>query len=90
MRKYVRKCRVFQQRNRQAVMYAGLHFTVPKFQFIPMDHISQFHDPRSSAGNFYALTVICLLTGYIFYLPIKYKSATAVIRACIDHAFAKF
>ena len=47
-------------------------FDVPQtpMQFIPMDLIGTFH-LISSAGNCYILTVICMLTGYIFCIPFK-------------------
>ena len=56
---------------------------------ISMDFIGEFY-PRSSAGNIYSLTVICMLTGYTFCIPIKSKSATDLIRAYIDHVYCKF
>ena len=44
-----------------------LHFDVATFpmQFISMDLIGQFHPPTSRKHR-YALTVICMLTGYVF------------------------
>ena len=39
-----------------------------------MDLIGEFHPP-SSKGNRYALTVICMFTGYTFCIPIPNKMA---------------
>ena len=39
-------------------------------EFISMDLIGKFHPPPSK-GNRYALTAVCMLTGYIFWIPIK-------------------
>ena len=36
-------------------------------QFISMDLIGEFHPPTSK-NHRYALTVICMLTGYVFYI----------------------
>ena len=58
-------------------------------QFISIDLIGEFH-PKSSAGNAYALTVICMLTGYTFCVPIKTKTASEVVQAYIDNVYSKF
>ena len=41
-------------------------------EFIAMDLIGEFH-PASSTGNRYALTAVCMLTGFTFCIPIKSK-----------------
>ena len=53
-----------------------LHFDVATFpmQFISMDLIGEFHPPTTK-GKRYALTVICMLTGYVFCIPLKTKTA---------------
>ena len=48
-----------------------------------MDLIGEFHPP-SKKGHTYALTVICMLTGYVFCVPLKTKTACEVIQADID------
>ena len=45
-----------------------------------MDLIGEFH-PASSKGNRYALTAVCMLTGFTFCIPLKSKRAEDVIRA---------
>ena len=57
--------------------------------FISMDLIGEFHPP-SKRGHRYALTVICMLTGYVFCVLLKTKTASEVIQAYIDHVYAKF
>ena len=49
-----------------------------------MDLIGEFH-PASSKGNRYALTAVCMLTGFRFCIPLKSKRAEDVIKAYIDH-----
>ena len=63
---YVKQCKVGQKHNITPVKYVKGHFEVPKspMEFISMDLIGSF--PESSRGNCYALTVICMLTGYTF------------------------
>ena len=46
-------------------------------EFVSMDLIGEFHPP-SSKGNRYALTTVCMLTGYTFCIPIKNKSAEEI------------
>ena len=47
---------------------------VQSMEFICIDLIGEFHPP-SSKGNRYALTAVCMLTGFTFCIPIKNKSA---------------
>ena len=50
--------------------------------FVCIDLIVEFHPP-SSKGNRYALTAVCMLTGYTFCIPIKNKSAEELVTAWI-------
>ena len=58
-------------------------------KFISMDLIGEFHPP-SSKGNRYALTVICMHTGFVFCIPLKTKSAEDVVQAYIDKVYSQF
>ena len=89
--KHIKMCYQCQRRNKQVVKYATLHFDVATFpmQFISMDLIGEFHPPTSKK-NRYALTVICMLTGYVFCVPLKTKTAEEVIQAYIDNIYSKF
>ena len=89
--KHIRMCYHCQRRNKQVVKYATLHFDVATFpmQFISMDLIGEFHPPTTKK-NRYALTVICMLTGYVFCVPLKTKTAEEVIQAYIDNIYSKF
>ena len=49
-----------------------------------MDLIGEFH-PVSSKGNRYALTVICMLTGFNFCILLKSKKAEDVVTAYLNH-----
>ena len=73
------------------VKYATLHFDVTTFpmQFISMDLIGEFHPPTTK-GKRYALTVICMCTGYVFCIPLKTKTAEEVLEAYINNVYSKF
>ena len=73
--KHIRNCYKCQQRNKQVVRYQRLHFDTASFHmdFISMDLIGEFHSP-SKKSHKYALIVICMLTGYIFCIPLKNKN----------------
>ena len=45
-----------------------------------MDLIGEFH-PASSKGNRFALTAVCMLTGFTFCIPLKSKHAEDVIKS---------
>ena len=89
--KHVKNCAVCQKRNPQVVPCAKLHFDTATFprEFISMDLIGEFYPP-SKSGHKYALTVICMLTGYVFCIPLKSKQANEVLQAYIDNVYAKF
>ena len=89
--KHIQRCYHCQRRNKQVVKYTTLHFDVATFpmQFISMDLIGEFHPPTSK-GQRYALTVICMLTGYVFCIPLKTKTAEEVLQAYIDNVYSKF
>ena len=88
--KHIQRCYHCQRRNKQVVKYATLHFDVVTFpmQFISMDLIGEFHPP-SSKGKTYALTVNCMLTGNVFCIPLKTKTAEEVLQAYIDNVYSK-
>ena len=89
--KHIKMCYQCQRRNKQAVKYATLHFDVATFpmQFISMDLIHEFHPPTSRKHR-YVLTVTCMLTGYVFCVPLKTKAAEEVIQAYIDNVYSRF
>ena len=89
--KHSKVCYQCQRRNKQVVKYATLHSDVTTFpmQFISMDLIGEFH-PSASRKCRYDLTVIYMLTAYVFCVPLKTKTAEEVIQAYIDNVYSKF
>ena len=91
VRKHVQACRFCQEHNKQAVKYSKYNSEAEPapMKFISMDLIGEFHPP-SSKGNRYALTVICMFTGYTFCIPIPNKKAETVLRAYMNHVYCKY
>ena len=58
-------------------------------KLISMDLIGQFY-PLFRKGNRYALTVICMHTGYTFSIPIPNKTASEVVRAYVERVYSQF
>ena len=91
VKKHVQTCRLCQEHNKQVVKYSKMNFEaepVP-MKFISMDLIGEFQPP-SSKGNRYALTVICMFTGYTFCIPIPNKMAKTVLKAYMDNVYCQF
>ena len=67
-------CRVCAKHNIKTQQLRNEHFSSPPqpMEFIAMDLIGEFH-PASSKGNRFALTAVCMLTGFTFCIPIKNK-----------------
>ena len=67
-------CQVCTKHNIKMPQLKNEHFSSPPqpMEFIAMDLIGEFH-PASSKGNRYALTAICMLTGFTFCIPLNSK-----------------
>ena len=85
------KCQVCAKHNIKRQQLKNKHFSLPPqpMEFIAMDLIGEFH-PASSKGNRFALTAVCMLTGFTFCIPLKTKHAEDVIKAYIDHICCTF
>ena len=79
------RCQVCAKHNIKTQQLKNEHFSSPPqpMEFIAMDLIGEFH-PASSKGNRYALTAVCMLTGFTFCIPLKSKRAEDVIKAYIQ------
>ena len=84
-------CQVCAKHNIKTQQLKNEHFSSPTqpMEFIAMDLIGEFH-PASSKGNRFALTAVCMLTGFTFCIPLKSKRAEDVIKAYIDHICCTF
>ena len=54
-----------------------------------MDLIGEFHPPTSH-GHRYALTAVCMLTGFTWCVPLKTKTAEEVAKAYMDHIWSEY
>ena len=88
---HCRRCRTCARHNVVAQEFSKEHFSAPAqpMEFIVMDLIGEFH-PASSKGNRYALTAICMLTGFTFCIPLKNKTAEEVVKAYLNHICCVF
>ena len=84
-------CQVCAKHNIKTQQLKNENFSSPPqpMEFIAMDLIGEFH-PASSKGNRFALTAVCMLTGFTFCIPLKSKRAENVIKAYIDHICCTF
>ena len=57
--------------------------------FISMDLIGEFHPPTAE-GYKYALTVICMLTGFTWCIPVKSKMAKDIVDAYMREVYYKY
>ena len=54
-----------------------------------MDLIGEFHPP-TSRGHHYALTAVCMLTGFTWCVPLKTETAEEAVKAYMDHIYSNF
>ena len=88
---YIKKCMTCQEYTINAVRYTPGTFEIPEapMDFISMDLIGEFR-MGSTNGNRFALTVICMLSGYTWCVPIPDKSAETVVKAYIKEVYNHF
>ena len=85
------RCQVCTKHNIKTQQLRNEQFSSPPqpMEFIAMDLIGEFH-PASSKGNRFALTAVCMLTGFTFCIPIKTKKAEDVVNAYLNHICCTF
>ena len=86
---HCRNCYTCQLHKTAAVKFEAKHFKplLKPMDFIAMDLTGEFYPP-SSQGNRYALTGVCMPTGFTWCIPIKSKKATDVARAYMQHVYS--
>ena len=91
IQRHCTKCITCAKHNIKVQQLQKEHFKVPPqpMEFIAMDLIGEFHPP-SSKGNRYALTAVCMLTGFTFCIPIKSKKAEDVVNAYMNNICCVF
>ena len=88
---YCKNCEVCQKYNIQPVKYTPGQFQVPEapMDFISMDLIGEFK-MGSTQGNHFTLTVICMLTGFTWCIPIPDKAAETIVKAYIKDVYSHY
>ena len=84
-------CQVCAKHNIKTQQLKNKRFSSPPqpMEFIAMDLIGEFH-PAFSKGNRYALTAVCMLTGFTLCIQLKSKHAEDIIKAYINHICCPF
>ena len=88
--KYVRSCPECQQVTLKEHHYVNLCLPILQFpmSFIIMDLLGPYHGTEN--GNQYTLIVICMLTNYVFMIPIRTKTTEEVIKAYLKDVYFTF
>ena len=91
IRKHCKTCATCQLHKLENVKFERKIFkpSLQAMDFICMDLIGEFHSP-TSCGHHYALTAVCMLTEFTWYVPLKTKTAEEVAKAYMDHIYCNF
>ena len=91
IRKHCKTCATCQLHKLENVKFERKIFrpSLQLMDFICMDLIAKFHLP-TSRGHRYALTAVCMLTGFTWCVPLKTKTAEEVTKAYMDHIYSNF
>ena len=84
IRKHCKTCATCQLHKLENVKFKRKIFkpSLQPMDFICMDLIGEFHPP-TSRGHHYALTAVCMLTGFTWCVPLKTKTAEEVPKAYV-------
>ena len=87
---HCKQCAVCEKFKIEQIKFKKLHFSMPNqpMEFICMDLIGKFHLPTS--GHRYTLTVMDMLTGFVFCAPLQTKKAEEIIQKYIDTVYYRF
>ena len=85
------QCAVCEKLKVECIKFEKLHFSIPNqlMEFICMDLIGEFYSP-TSRGHRSALTVMDMLTGFVFCAPIKSRKAEEVIQTYLNEVYYRF
>ena len=86
--KYVWSCKTCQMVNLKSHRLTNLSMPISRIpmEIICVNLIGPY--PETSSGNKFALTAICLLTNYMFMVPIPNKTTQQVTQADLKHTYA--
>ena len=86
---FCKHCVPCQKYNTRAQKYPPLHLYIPStpLQLVAMDLIGPF--TRTTSGNRYALTIMDMLTAYLWAVPIPDKQAETIVRVFQTYFYEK-
>lgn len=86
---FCKKCVPCRQMNLRRQPYPPMHLYIPHMplQLVALDLITL--PTTTTAGNKYALTMMDMLTSYVWAAPIPNKEASTIIRAFLTHFYEK-
>ena len=89
--RHCKQCAVCEKFEVEHIKFEKLHFSKPNqpMEFICMDLIGEFY-PQTSRGHRYALTVMDMLTGFVFCAPLKSKKAEEVTQTYLNEVYYRF
>ena len=88
---HCKQCAVCEKFKVERIKFEKLHFSIPNqpMEFICVDLIGEFYPP-TSRGCRYALTVMDMLTGFVFCAPLKSKKAEEVTQTYLNELYYRF
>ena len=91
IRKHCKTCATCQLHKLENMKFERKIFkpSLQPMDIICMDLIGEFLPPTSH-GHHYALTAVCMLTGFTWCVPVKTKTAEEVSKAYLDHIYSNF
>ena len=88
---HCKQCDVCKEFKVECIKFEKLYFSMPNqpMEFICMDLIGEFYPPTSREHR-YALTVMDMLTSFVFCAPLKTKRAEEVIQTYLNEVYYRF
>ena len=88
---HCKQCAVCEKFKIEQIKFEKLHFKMPNqpMEFICMDLNGEFHPP-TSRGHRYALTVMDMLTGFVFCTPLQTKKPEEIVQKYLDTVYYRF
>ena len=88
---HCKQCAVCEKFKIEHIKFKKLHFSMSNqlMEFICMNLIGEFHPP-TSRGHRYALTVMDMLTGFVFCTPLQTKKAEEIVQKYLDTVYYRF
>ena len=88
---HCKHCAVCEKFKTERIKFKRFHFSTPRqpMEFISMDLIGELYLPMSK-GHHYALTVVDMLTGFIFCAPLKSKKAKEIVQVYLNEVYYRF